>query len=99
MKHMDDASEVNEVAKVGIRALKQNASAVVARAARGETVVITDRGRPVAQMIPLPKSRLDELIAAGLVRPARGKLTDLPPPEPGPNLSAVLQKMRDEERY
>jgi prevent-host-death family protein len=86
--------------EVGIRALKQNASAVVAKAAAGETVIITDRGRPVAQMIPLPeKHGLDALIAAGRVRPARGKLTDLPPPEPGPNLSAVLQRMRDEERY
>ena len=30
--------------EVGIRALKQNASAVVAEAAAGETVIITDRG-------------------------------------------------------
>ncbi|MFN2486319.1 MAG: type II toxin-antitoxin system Phd/YefM family antitoxin [Acidimicrobiia bacterium] len=34
---------------VGIRALKQNASAVVAEAASGELVTITDRGRPVAR--------------------------------------------------
>ena len=40
MKHMSE---------VGIRALKQNASAVVAEAASGETVTITDRGRPVAR--------------------------------------------------
>ena len=38
------------MSEVGIRALKQNASAVVAEAAAGETVTITDRGRPVAQM-------------------------------------------------
>ena len=48
MKHMAD---------VGIRALKQNASAVVAEAAAGATVTITDRGRPVAQLTPLPSSR------------------------------------------
>ena len=39
---------------VGVRALKQNASAVVAEAAAGETITITDRGRPVAQVVPLP---------------------------------------------
>ncbi|MCX6410098.1 MAG: type II toxin-antitoxin system prevent-host-death family antitoxin, partial [Actinobacteria bacterium] len=35
--------------QIGIRALKQNASAVVARAAAGEALIITDNGRPVAQ--------------------------------------------------
>lgn len=36
--------------------MKQNASAVVARAEDGETVTITDRGRPVAQLTPVPTS-------------------------------------------
>ncbi|MSY48009.1 MAG: type II toxin-antitoxin system prevent-host-death family antitoxin, partial [Actinobacteria bacterium] len=34
--------------QVGIRALKQNASEVIAEVTNGETIVITDRGRPVA---------------------------------------------------
>jgi prevent-host-death family protein len=38
---------------VGIRELKQNASAVVARAEKGETITITVQGRPVAQIGPL----------------------------------------------
>lgn len=42
------------MSEVGIRALKQNASAVVAEAAAGETVTITDRGRPVAQTTAIP---------------------------------------------
>lgn len=42
---------------VGIRALKQNASEVVARAARGETIEITDRGKPVAKIVPLRTDR------------------------------------------
>ncbi|NOX31973.1 MAG: type II toxin-antitoxin system prevent-host-death family antitoxin, partial [Actinobacteria bacterium] len=37
---------MKHTSEVGIRALKQNASAVVAEAAAGETVTITDRGRP-----------------------------------------------------
>lgn len=84
---------------VGIRALKQNASAVVAGAAAGHTVTITDRGRPVALLTPLPDSPLQQLIDSGLARPPRRSLTDLSPPEPGPSLSGELARMRDDERY
>ncbi|WP_420637866.1 type II toxin-antitoxin system Phd/YefM family antitoxin [Candidatus Poriferisocius sp.] len=87
------------MSEVGIRALKQNASAVVAEAAAGETVTITDRGRPVAQMTPLRKSRLEALVEAGRARPPRREATELPIPEPGPDLSGVLAEMRDDQRY
>jgi len=90
MKHMPE---------VGIRALKQNASAVVAEAAAGATVTITDRGRPVARMTAIPTSRLRAVIDAGRARPARHGLSDLPAPEPGPSLSSALARMRDDERY
>jgi prevent-host-death family protein len=83
---------------VGIRALQQNASEVVGAAARGESVTITDRGRPVAQLVPLPASRLGSLIAAGRARPARRTVTSLPAPPAGPSLSTALQVMRDAER-
>lgn len=83
----------------GIRALKQNASAVVAEAAAGETVVITDRGRPVAQLTAIPTSRLSALVAAGRARPAKRRLSDLPAPAAGPSLSAELAAMRDDERF
>lgn len=87
------------MSEVGIRALKQNASAVVAEAAAGETVTITDRGRPVAQMTAIPKSRLRSLVEEGQARPARSKLADLAAPEPGPDMSSALVEMRDDERY
>ena len=90
---------LKHMSEVGIRALKQNASAVVAEAAAGETVTITDRGRPVARMSAIPKSRLLALIEEGNARPARGRLIDLPVPEPGPDLSSALLEMRDDERY
>lgn len=89
MKHMTD---------IGIRALKQNASAVVATAAAGETVTITDRGRPVAQLTPIPASPLRRLLDAGQARPPRQDIRELPVPEPGPNLSTALAAMRDAER-
>lgn len=90
MKHMKE---------VGIRALKQNASAVVANAVAGETVTITDRGRPVAQLTAIPSSRLAALLAAGRARGARRDITRLPAPPPGPDLSGELHRMRSAERY
>ena len=39
--------------RVGIRELRQDASTWVRRAAAGETIEVTDRGRPVAQLGPL----------------------------------------------
>jgi prevent-host-death family protein len=84
--------------EVGIRALKQNASAVVARAAAGETVTITDRGRPVARMTAIPSSPLEAILSAGRGRAARRAIGSLEPPAPGPALTAELARMRDLER-
>ena len=61
--------------EVGIRELKQNASAVVARAVEGETMTITDRGRPVAVLTGIRKSPLETMVERGLV--------DLPTDERG----------------
>ncbi len=85
--------------EVGIRALKQNASAVVARAAAGDVITITDHGRPVARLVPIASTPLEDLAAAGLVRPARHRLRDLPAPTKGPSLTEALQQQRDSERY
>lgn len=85
--------------EVGIRALKQNASAVVADAAAGAPVTITDRGRPVAQLTAIPTSRLEALLASGRARPARRPLSDLPAPAEGSGLSAELETMRIAERH
>lgn len=83
---------------IGIRALKQNASAVVARVAAGESLVITDRGRPIAQLVPLREPALERLVTEGIALPPTGSLADLPAPLDGPPLTPVLQQMRDEER-
>ena len=87
------------MAEVGIRALKQNASAVVAQASAGASITITDRGRPVALLSAIPGSRLQQLIAAGQARPARRAIDTLPPPEPGADLAGELLAMRNSERY
>jgi antitoxin (DNA-binding transcriptional repressor) of toxin-antitoxin stability system len=42
---------------------------------QGEVVEITDRGRPVARLTPLPKGRMR---ASGEIEPASGEIEDLP---------------------
>lgn len=93
MKHMST---------VGVRALKQNASAVVARAESGEVVTITDHGRPVAQLVPLRRGVVQNLVIGGRARLARRAISDLEPTERrsgDPTLSKTLDQMRESERY
>ncbi len=58
---------------MGIRELKQNASAVVKRAKEGEVITITERGVPVAKLLPIPQDKYLELIQDGTITPARGQ--------------------------
>lgn len=88
---------------VGIRALKQNASEVVRQAAAGDVITITDRGTPVAQIVPLRTSRLEEMRNAGLVQRATRSAIDVALPTveitDAPSLSDTLRALRDDERY
>lgn len=52
---------------MGIRELKQNPSAVLAAVKAGEDVVITERGKPVARIVEIMQSPLEEMIASGEV--------------------------------
>ena len=91
------------MARVGIRELRQRASELLRRVEAGETFEVTDRGRPVALLAPLPtQGVLERLRASGDLRPARADLDDLPAPlplEPGQEApSAVLARLRRHER-
>jgi len=44
--------DVTTMVRVGIRALKAQLSEFVHRAARGEVIVVTERGKPVAELTP-----------------------------------------------
>lgn len=90
-------------ARVGVRELRQNLSVYLRRVKAGETLEVTEQGRAVGLLTPLPKrpaSRLDRLIASGVARPATGSLADLGPPPAarGRPLSVVLDELRGEER-
>jgi prevent-host-death family protein len=90
------------MACVGIRELRQRASELLRRVEAGESIEITDRGRPVAVLAPLPDDPLDRLRASGDLQPADGELSDLPEPLPltpgAEPPSAVLARLRRDER-
>ena len=73
--------------KVGIKALKNELSGYIRAVAAGETVLVTDRDRVVAELVP-PRAPPDgteeergwaELVRPGFVTPAR-----IPPEAPVP---------------
>lgn len=54
--------------RVGVRELKQNASRVLERVKAGESVEITEHGRPVARLVPLREGDgYDRLVESGEV--------------------------------
>lgn len=54
---------------VGVRELRQHLSRALERVQRGERLIVTDRNRPVAQLVPLDGDApgLARLIARGAV--------------------------------
>jgi len=58
---------------VGVRELRQQASRYLREVERGSAIEITDRGRPVARLVPIPHSSpVDALLATGEISPAAG---------------------------
>ena len=67
---------------VGVRELKSRLSAYLRRVKLGETLVITEHGKPVGRLIPQGQSldqRLEELQQAGLIRRGGRKLSPTRP--------------------
>lgn len=67
---------------IGLRELNQNPSKAVARVRAGESIVVTDRGRPILRMVPEIEQpgRLHQLVAGGEVTaPAEQGMPDLIP--------------------
>lgn len=58
--------------QIGIRELRQHASKWIEKVKSGASIQITDRGRPVARLMPINSTDLerDALAAAGLLIPA-----------------------------
>ena len=93
---------------IGIRELRQHASRYLRRVREGETITLTDRGQPFAEIRPVKPqgSTLDRLIAEGRATAPTADLAEFlreHPPRarrPGePLLSDTVSQMREEERY
>ena len=89
--------------RVGVRELRQRASELLRRVEAGESFEVTDRGRPVAVLVPLrDESPLSRMRSSGEMEPARGDLNDLPDPMPlergQRSPSEVLARLRRDER-
>lgn len=82
---------------VGVRELRQNLSKYLRRVVRGETLEVTDRGRAVALLVPLPQpvTVLEQLVAAGRVVRPEEDLMQLLPPE-GPISTRLSEALLDE---
>ena len=88
--------------RVGIRELRQRASEYLRRVEAGETIEVTDRGRPVALLTPIPEAApLERLRASGDLYERKGALDELPLPlelsagQEAP--SSVLERLRADE--
>ena len=91
------------MASIGVRELRQRASELLRRVEQGETIEVTDRGRRVAVLSPLPEgSTLDRMRASGEIEPAKGRFDDLPAPlvfgHGKERPSEVLRRRRRDER-
>ena len=88
--------------QVGVRELRQRASELLRLVEKGETIEITDRGRPVAILSPLPAGNpLERMRATGDIAPVTGDFEDLPAPLPSCATelpSSVLARLRLNER-
>lgn len=87
-------------ARVQIRELRQNLSKYVRRVVAGESLEVTDRGRPVALLVPLPESSdvLERLAVEGKATPPRHDLRKLRPPVKVPLDRSVSRALREQRR-
>jgi len=88
---------------VGVRELRQRASELLRLVEQGETIEITDRGRPVARLTPvLDGTPLERMHAAGEIEASSAEFDDLPEPLVLASFvetpAAALARLRRDER-
>lgn len=90
---------------VGIKVLKNKLSEYIRIAASGEIVLVTDRDRVVAELVPphpdrgkmLADERWAELIRQGIVTPAVNPRGPMPKNDPRMTIQEILDEL-DEDR-
>lgn len=101
------ANQEDNMARVGVAELKSGLSQYLDRVQAGETLIVTDHGRPVAKLIPIalgeqePDDRLRALDRLGWVRlggpPISSDFWKLPRPQDasGRSLELLLEERED----
>lgn len=90
--------------RIGVRDLKNGLSRALKQVADGETVEVTDHGRPVARIVSIQPTRVEQMIAEGkMILPEDDEdllaLGPPPPLEPGERTgSEILAELRADER-
>jgi prevent-host-death family protein len=92
------------VKQVGIRELNQHASKVIDRVRNGEVIEVTDRGRPVARVVPITDTPglLGRLVQEGRAVPPGARGTIPMPPvagDAGRSASDEVAEGRLQERW
>ena len=88
---------------IGLRELNQNPSRAVARVRAGESIVVTDRGRPILRMVPEIEQPggLSQMVAAGIATaPTEPDMPELIP-DLAPEIDSVADLLlaeREQER-
>lgn len=86
------------MASVGVRELKSRLSHYIDRASHGESVIVTEHGKPVAVIAPLPQGMraMERLRRAGAVQWAGGKplVVPLARDRPFADVSAAVVEAR-----
>lgn len=84
--------------RVSLRELSQGSGKILAHVKLGQTVIVTERGKDVAKIVPIPhdESPVERLLAEGLIR--RGEnVVRLPEVVPAQLSTAdILAEDRDE---
>ena len=91
---------------MGLKVLKNRLSEYVRLAAGGETILVTDRDRVVAEIVPprpgrsplLSDALLADAMRNGWLTPALAPQSEAPPRQPVARLAALLEELaRDRE--
>ena len=82
---------------VGVKELRDGLSRHLAAVRQGETVTVTDHGRPIARIVPVGvPTALERLVAEGRVRAASRRKR--PSPEPVTAAGSVSDLVGDQRR-
>jgi prevent-host-death family protein len=91
---------VQQMEQVGLRELRLNLRHYLKRARDGAAFEVTEFGRPIARIGPLPRagSRCAELVAAGRLTPAQHHPSTMPAPMPAPASRSATAELLAERR-